>query len=45
LEGGAAAPLKRAVAALDEATQTLAALLMEQTIQRATSVGADPHNA
>jgi molecular chaperone DnaK len=39
LDGGAAAPLKRAVAALDEATQTLAAYLMEQTIQRSSAGG------
>jgi molecular chaperone DnaK len=37
LAGSAAAPLKRAVAALDEATQTLAAHLMEQTLLRANS--------
>jgi molecular chaperone DnaK len=37
LDGGAAAPLKRAVAALDEATQTLAAYLMEQALQQATA--------
>jgi molecular chaperone DnaK len=37
LDGGAAAPLKRAVAALDEATQTLAAHLMEQALQQAAA--------
>ena len=37
LDGGAAPPLKRAVAALDEATQTLAAHLMEQALQQAAS--------
>jgi molecular chaperone DnaK len=37
LDSGAAAPLKRAVAALDDATQTLAAHLMEQAIQQAAS--------
>jgi molecular chaperone DnaK len=39
LGGSAAAPLKRAVAALDEATQTLAAHLMEQTLQRRAAPG------
>ena len=37
LGGGAAPSLKRAVAALDEATQTLAAHLMEQALQQAAS--------
>jgi molecular chaperone DnaK len=35
LEGGAALPLKRAVAALDDATQTLAAHVMEHALQQA----------
>jgi molecular chaperone DnaK len=39
LDGGAAPPLKRAVAALDEATQTLAAHLMEQALQKAAGAG------
>jgi molecular chaperone DnaK len=34
LESGAAQPLKRAVNALDEATQTLAALVMEEALER-----------
>jgi molecular chaperone DnaK len=37
LDGGAAPPLKRAVAALDEATQTLAVHLIEQALQQAAS--------
>ena len=39
LNGGSAPPLKRAVAALDEATQTLAAHLMEQALQRSAGAG------
>jgi molecular chaperone DnaK len=34
MDGGVAAPLKRAVAALDEATQTLAAHLMELALEK-----------
>lgn len=37
LEAGAAQPLKRAVNALDEATQTLAALVMEVALERTRS--------
>ena len=42
LDGGAAAPLKRAVAALDEATQTLASHVMELALQKSLSPSVRP---